>query len=235
VIARIARHTSQAGYSLVEMLVTIIMFTLIVGSITTVVITTMKHQTSLSDRGTALASLRNSLEQVDRDIRSANPLCYATGSEVAMYEQSGGNEGIVDYSVQPDKHNPSVMDLEYRHYVAVQSPASGTIVCALSTTPPGVAVATVTDYYEIQPPTATRTVIYGLTGSTSTIFTALQTGSPSLATFSNCITNGVSPTGLTASTIAVLTATASVQPASLHTPVTATDCGTFIRNEDLPQ
>jgi hypothetical protein len=35
--------------------------------------------------------------------------------------------------------------------------------------------------------------------------------------------------------IPILAMTVSQQPASLHEPVTATDCGTFLRNENLPQ
>jgi type II secretory pathway pseudopilin PulG len=231
------RNSDESGYSLVEMLVTIIMFTLIVGSITTVVITTMKHQTSLSDRGSALASLRNSLEQVDRDIRSADPLCYASGSEIAMFEQTGNTstEGIIDYSVQPDPKHPGVKDLVYRRYVTAVGLPPSSIVCTTSVTMPGATSPTVTNYYEPPMPSVTRTVIYGLTGNTSLIFTALQINTTTPPTFSNCITNGVSPAGLSVSTIAALIVNVSQQPASLHTPVTATDCGTFLRNAELPQ
>ena len=235
------RGLDDAGYSLVEMLVTIIMFTMITGSITAVVITAMKHQTSLADRGSALATLRNSLEQVDRDIRSADPLCYATGTEVAMLEQpqNGGSfVAIIDVSVLPDPNDSTLKDLIYRRYLWSNTTPSGNVECITSVTQPGDLTPTVTDYWESGQPTVTRTVIRGLTGNTSSIFTALKTGDAGLATFSNCLTGGSVPTALTssdASSIKVLIMTASQQPVSLGSPVTATDCGTFIRNENLPQ
>jgi type II secretory pathway component PulJ len=233
------RAVGDGGYSLVEMLVTIIMFTLIAGSITTVVITSLKHQQSLADRGSALATLRNSLEQVDRDIRSADPLCYATGTEIAMLEQpqnGGSGVAIVDYSVQPDPNNSTIKDLVYTRYSNWSNTTpSGAVECITSVTLAGSATPTITDYWEAGPPTTTRTVIYGLTGNTSSIFTA--PANP--ATFQNCITGGAAPTSTMPVSggvkIPILAMTVSQQPASLHEPVTATDCGTFLRNENLPQ
>jgi type II secretory pathway pseudopilin PulG len=218
----------DGGYTLVEMLVTIVMLTLITGSITAVVITSLKHQTSLSDQSSALASVRNSLEQVDRDIRSADPLCYATGNEIAMLKTYPTPSSIVDYSVATVK---GVTDLVYHQYGASTTPAAGP-VCAVTTTPPGSSTPITTDYYESGSPVPSATgriVIGDLTGTTSSIFTAPA----SLTTFDNCVSGGTAPADTlagAAAAIQVLTLTVSVQPATLHKPVTATDCGTYIRN-----
>jgi type II secretory pathway pseudopilin PulG len=215
------RSVVDSGYSLVEMLVTIIMFTLVAGSITAVVITTLKHQNSLAERSSVLAATRNSLENVDRDIRAANPLCAASTTEVTMYEPTSSS--IVDYQVQGT-------DLVYTQYNALSlpsSPAPTNPTCTQTTTAAdGTVVSAYWDEGAVK--IAHKVVLANLT--TNAIFTgqAVQTA------FDQCPV-GVNPATIgSANNIAILTVSVSVQPVSLSKPVTTSDCGTYLRNYDVP-
>jgi type II secretory pathway pseudopilin PulG len=223
---RVNAIRDDRGYSLVEMLVTIIMFTLVAGSITAVVVTTLKHQNSLSARGSVLAATRNSLENVDRDIRSANPLCYVTGTEVVAFETkpvSGSAFSIVDYTVDTVKKR-----LVYTRYAVTQT-QNANPSCAVTTI--NGTGSTTTTWYEATPATTSRTVLSSLVGNLST-FTVPQT-----ATFDTCATGGSTPNATTAAQAAAvtdLTVTVSLQPTSISSPVTTSDCGTYIRNFAVP-
>ncbi|HWA67394.1 MAG TPA: hypothetical protein VG899_13620 [Mycobacteriales bacterium] len=224
-----SRHwDADGGYTLVEMLVTIIMLTLITGSITAVVITSLKHQNSLQVRGSVLASVRSSLEDIDRDIRSANPLCYATGTEITMLESKETSPVqtpvIVDYKVQGTK----LVYTQYNVVSTVVPPATApaNYTCSVAKT---TGTLTSTTYYtELTPIRSQRTVISNLTGSTSTIFAL-----PGAPTFNTCPAPVNVPNALTqaaAMAIQELTVSVSVQPSTLSSPVSASDCGTYLRN-----
>jgi type II secretory pathway pseudopilin PulG len=207
------------GLSLVEMLVTIIMFTLIVGSITTVVITSLKHQRSLSDRGSALAAARNSLEQVDRDIRSANPLCSATGTDIKMFEDDPtSHPSIVDYTV-------SGTSLLYTQYsvVPVVGPSA---TCTVTTSSSGTLS---TAYYNTSTALVSgRTVLTNLVSPTR-VFSLMPSGT----VFDTCPTTGADPTGTAVGTIPALIVSVSVKPPTLNSPVAVSDCGTYLRNYNI--
>jgi hypothetical protein len=208
------------------MLVTIIMFTLVAGSITAVVITSLKHQTSLADRGSALAAARNALEQVDRDIRSANPLCLATSSEVAVLETPQTSPVtpayIVDYQIAGNK-------LWFYQYATSQVPPPGVPSPLVCNEPVTVGTTTgTTPVYEQNSYTAKRVVLNNVVSNT------LFTIPPSTTVISNCPTGGTAPTTTPVASIAELTATLSVQPPTLSKPVTASDCGTYLRNSAVP-
>jgi hypothetical protein len=186
----------------------------------------MKHQTSLGDRSNVLAATRTTLEQVDRDIRSANPLCFASGQEIAMFEDSP-TARIVDYSVITTN---GVTKLIYRQYGLTSTPNSGpscVVTDNFST------AAKPTTYYELTTtPPVTRTALTNLTGATSSVFTT-----PSTATFNTCAAGGSAPsdtTTLTAGAIKVLTVNVSVKPPTLSSAVTTSDCGTYLRNLYVP-
>jgi prepilin-type N-terminal cleavage/methylation domain-containing protein len=91
------------GYSLAEMLVTVIVFAIVTGAITTVVISSLGHQRELSDRGEALAQMRTTLERIDRDVRSANPLCAASYTRLQLEEDAPAPGRIIEYSVSGNR------------------------------------------------------------------------------------------------------------------------------------
>jgi Tfp pilus assembly protein PilW len=213
-------RNADVGYSLVEMLVTLIVFTLIVGSITTVVITALKHQTSLADRGTVLASTRNSLEQLDRDIRSANPLCSANTGEVIAYEEAG--DYIADYKVIGTSAPFKLMYYKY----AVVPGSAGSSLCTSSTT-----VGTLTTYTYRNAaggPSTTRIVLNNLQSNQIFSIPAPPTGT----TFNDCPTGGGDPAAVAGgvANISTLAVNVSVQPPTLSSPVAVSDCGTYLRN-----
>ena len=193
-------RAADRGYSLVEMLVTIIMFTLIVGSITTVVITSMKHQNSLAARGTVLAQVRAALEEVDRDIRSANPLCAVSGTEVVL-EETEPTTTIVDYKVVGTK-------LMYTKYSAVPS---GTLICG------NAAIGSVI---------TSRTVLSNLVVGSTPVFTSPSAAT--FSTCPGGTTPAPLPTTVPTN-IPSLTVSLSSQPANVTKPVSSTDCGTDLR------
>lgn len=57
--------------SLAEMLVSIVLFAIVAGSIGAVVVTSLRHQVDVQNRADALAAARTVLDRVDHDIRSA--------------------------------------------------------------------------------------------------------------------------------------------------------------------
>ena len=223
------------GYTLVEMLVTVIMFTLIVGSITTVVITGLKHQKSLQDRGSALASVRTAIEQVDRDIRSANPLCYGTGTELTMLETDPAG-GILTANIIVDyKLNPDGTALQYTRYQSNGSAGSNSlpgISCAWRQVN-GTTSSTSTLYAGTQ--ITTRTVIGNLVGTSSSPPFLL-----SGTTYDICPANGTTGAGSTLNypavptTVPAITVNLAAQPATLTHPVSASDCGTYLPNSFNP-
>jgi type II secretory pathway pseudopilin PulG len=221
----VTRHPGRdAGYSLVEMLVTIIMFTLVAGSITTVVITTMKHQNSLAERGSVLAATRNSLEQVERDIRSANPLCAASSTSITMLENDPNTSvtSIVNYQV-------SGTNLVYSKYntVSVVGPSA---TCTVQTydsdgnpNPP--------DYYNATSPVVSgKKILSNMVASSTAVFSIPSP--PTGKTFNDCAAGGTTPGAVTG--ISVLAVNVSVQPQTLSSPVAFSDCGTYLRNYVVP-
>ncbi|HWC33807.1 MAG TPA: prepilin-type N-terminal cleavage/methylation domain-containing protein [Mycobacteriales bacterium] len=203
-------HRRDAGFSLVEMLVTIVMTTIVAGSITTVVIATLKHQKSLQVRGSVLAQARNTLEQVDRDIRSANPLCYATGTTVEMLEADANPSSIVVYTV--NSSNQLI-------YIKFQG---------LTSCP-----ATLPNVNPAVPPSGTTRTIHRIVASN-----LVNTGSapvftqPTAAAYDNC-QGGTAPNATTqaaAQALPTLRVSIQVQPTPLKNAVPATDCGADIRN-----
>jgi hypothetical protein len=213
------------------MIVTIIVFTLVTGSITTVVIASLKHQNSLADRGSALAAARNALEQVDRDIRSANPLCVASASEVVMLETPqtplGTPASIVDYKIVGNQ----LWYYQYSTNPTAPPPQPGVtpVMCNQPVFVGG--VGGTVPVYESAVPTASRVILNNVVNTSAAVFTL----PPTNTTFDNCPTGGVAPTSATpVNKITALTATISLEPPTLKSPVTATDCGTYLRNSAVP-
>jgi hypothetical protein len=177
-----------------------------------VVIATLRHQNTLAKRNSILAATRASLERVDRDIRSANPLCFATDAHIAMWEDFP-NGYIADYSI-------SGTSLVYTQYTPTTHPNANPS-CVINN-----GDGSVTTYYE------------GTASTPKKILTDLTTltpfSQPSVTTFDTCPTGGTAPNATTtsqASTISVLTVAVTVRPANFHhQPVSVSDCGTRLRN-----
>lgn len=232
---------ADIGYTLVEMLVTIVVFTLILGSITGVIVTAMRHQSALRDRDATLASIRNSIENVDRDIRSANPLCYGTSTEITMLETNAATGfAIADYQLINNG-----TQLRYTEYSASTSSSPNLLV------PPTTAASITCSYTLVSGTTPTTQIYYGNsqivqrvvirdlvnTGS-SPVF--LQATAPSATTvgYDSCPGTGSTGAGtpLSATTaaaagaVSAITVNVSDKPSTLSQPVSASDCGTYLPN-----
>jgi prepilin-type N-terminal cleavage/methylation domain-containing protein len=85
------RRDRDAGFTLTEMLVVIMLFTMIGAAITTTVVSGLRHQTTLQDRSQAIAGARTALERVDRDLRAADPLMAVSANQLVMSEVPNEN------------------------------------------------------------------------------------------------------------------------------------------------
>ncbi len=101
--ARLQHQLDRAsGFTLSEMLVVIVLFSIIGGIVGTVVRVGLTHQTQLQDRNSAFADARKVIQRVDRDIRAANPLDYFSPTMISMSENggvTGSTAGTVTYVV----------------------------------------------------------------------------------------------------------------------------------------
>lgn len=101
----------DAGFTLTELLVVIVL-TGIIGSIVATAVTTGLHQqTKVEDRNDALAQARTALQRIDRDVRSSNPLKCASATRLVLAEV-GSSTTYVTYSVIPQSatHDELVVD-----------------------------------------------------------------------------------------------------------------------------
>jgi prepilin-type N-terminal cleavage/methylation domain-containing protein len=94
-----ARGGVDAGWTLTEMLVVIVLFGLIGAIVTTASISGLHQQTKLQDRSDVLAQARAALERIDRDVRSANPLLAASSTQLVVREVEPTVTRTVTYSV----------------------------------------------------------------------------------------------------------------------------------------
>jgi prepilin-type N-terminal cleavage/methylation domain-containing protein len=91
---------SDAGFTLTELLVTIVLFAIVGGAITMAATSGLRHQREVQDRGDALAQARTALQRIDRDIRSAAPLAYASRTAIATNQTGSATTNQVCYWVQ---------------------------------------------------------------------------------------------------------------------------------------
>jgi prepilin-type N-terminal cleavage/methylation domain-containing protein len=235
------QRRGDSGYTLVEMLVTVVVFTLVMGSITGVIITSLKHQNSLQDRDKALANVRNAIENVDRDIRSANPLCYGTGTEVSMLE-TDPSAGVSNATVIVDYKVINGTSLQYTRYATNGTSASTTLTTPAATPisctwtqPNGTTVSTSTLYAGTQ--LVRRTVISNLVGTAaSPVFLQATAPTTTTAGYDSCPATGTTGGGTTlnypavATAVQAITVNVAAQPSTLSHPVLASDCGTYLNN-----
>jgi prepilin-type N-terminal cleavage/methylation domain-containing protein len=77
---------ADAGFTLTELLVSIGIFSIISGMVTTAAVTGLRQQTQVANRDDALAQMRTALQRIDREIRSAYPLLSASPTRLVLRE-----------------------------------------------------------------------------------------------------------------------------------------------------
>jgi prepilin-type N-terminal cleavage/methylation domain-containing protein len=203
---------SDRGFTLSELLVVIVLFSIIGGIVGTVVRVGLKHQAQMQDRSSAFASARTVIQRVDRDIRAADPLDYFSPTTISMSENggvTGSTAGTVTYVVS-----------------AVTSTTS-----QLAVYPCGLNSASV-------PICTGRVLISNLvqTGSTpvfspsSTIGYAAPVGSAVSVDPSTCQVVNSTPTQYDPSCVGTISVHLLVQPSTINQPVNISDNGTELRN-----
>jgi prepilin-type N-terminal cleavage/methylation domain-containing protein len=80
------RQQCDHGFTLVELLMSILLFGIVSSVVTSASINGLHHQREIQDRGDALAQARTAVQRIDRDIRSTTQVDYATNSKLLMKE-----------------------------------------------------------------------------------------------------------------------------------------------------
>jgi type II secretory pathway pseudopilin PulG len=101
-----SRQDAEAGYSLVELLVVMLMLSVIGGFVTTSVVTGMRTAQATEARTYALADIHRGLERVGRELRAANPIDLDVAGDYA---------GSLGATVVRDGHR-----VEFRYYLQAQ-------------------------------------------------------------------------------------------------------------------
>lgn len=100
---RLTQSEHDSGVSLVEVLVTMMIFSLIMAGIYSVLITVQRQSRDISGREETVGNARLATEQMDRQIRSGNVL-YDPAKEtlplsMRVYTQANGNERSIQWQV----------------------------------------------------------------------------------------------------------------------------------------
>ncbi len=100
---RLTQSEHDSGVSLVEVLVTMMIFSLIMAGIYSVLITVQRQSRDISGREETVGNARLATEQMDRQIRSGNVL-YDPAKEtlplsMRVYTQANGNERCIQWQV----------------------------------------------------------------------------------------------------------------------------------------
>jgi prepilin-type N-terminal cleavage/methylation domain-containing protein len=78
--------STDAGITLTELLVSIVIFGMVSAMVTTAAVTGLHQQTKVANRDDALAQIRTALQRIDRDIRSTYPLLSASPTRLVLQE-----------------------------------------------------------------------------------------------------------------------------------------------------
>lgn len=109
------RGTREAGFTLVELLVVIVILGVIGGMVTSTVIASLNATRRAEARMTALSDLQRGVERVGRELRAADPLVLDSENDYAMSvgaDVSRAGERITYryYIVEPADGNPELRE-----------------------------------------------------------------------------------------------------------------------------
>ncbi|HVV74996.1 MAG TPA: prepilin-type N-terminal cleavage/methylation domain-containing protein [Mycobacteriales bacterium] len=92
-------ESADSGFTLTELLVSMLLFAIVGALVTTASITGLQRQTQIGNRDDAIAAIRTALERIDRDIRSAAPLLSASPTQLILNEVEPTLTRVMTYSV----------------------------------------------------------------------------------------------------------------------------------------
>jgi len=96
------RPSGEAGASLIEMLITIVIFGVVGTVVTTVTVTGMHDQVRITSHSEQIAEVRTTLDRVTREIRDADDLGAVTSSGLTVYQDNGTGHKKLVYAVVPN-------------------------------------------------------------------------------------------------------------------------------------
>lgn len=99
---RPAEQRADEGFTLTEMLVTILLFSILTTVIMNVLITSMRAQTRSVERTDTLNAAKRALERTAADLREANPLLVAKAREIKSVSTLNGVSTTTTYSISTD-------------------------------------------------------------------------------------------------------------------------------------
>jgi prepilin-type N-terminal cleavage/methylation domain-containing protein len=191
---------SDRGFTLAETLVSIVLFGLVSGMVTSAAVSGLHNQAQVQDRKDALAQARTALQRIDRDIRSADyPVWFVNSTTLVLAEKQGTVTRRMTYSVAGPDLN--VDERDYSSSGSASDVPTRTLLDDLVTT--GDPVFSFASYSGYQARSGTNV-------NTSTC----------------ALTDGTIDTGC----VGTITVTVTVQPQGLDQPVSLTDNGTELRN-----
>lgn len=207
------RRGDDRGFTLTELLVVIMLFGVIGSIVTTAATTGLRHQTQLQDRSTALSEARVAVQRVDRDIRSASQVDYATASKLVMQESTytgstaTGSEWVCYYTTTVGSDTELIQQFD---------PTS--------------------DSCPSTSPTLSKVLVHHVVNAAATPVFAYSpiagfTATASSVDSSSCAISGSSPASYAPSCIGTITVHLLVQPSTISTPVSMNDNGTEVRNQ----
>ena len=126
-----AQERPDGGFTLIEMLITMIIFGLAMGLVTTVVTRVEKFANNAQGSADANCEVRLALDDIDRQVRSGNVLyspanettpstCTATGTDAGtcmrVYTQANGMQRCVQWQVLADPAKPTTALIRSRSW-----------------------------------------------------------------------------------------------------------------------
>lgn len=108
----------EAGITLVELLVVMILLGVVGGIVTTAIVTTLQSASSTQARVLALNELENALQRVSRDLRVADPLRLSPDVTSLNYVSEVADDGLglfgTDLGARITRDGSSFTDVRYR-------------------------------------------------------------------------------------------------------------------------
>ena len=127
----LAQERPDSGFTLIEMLITMVVFGLAMGLVTKAVTRVEKYASNAQGSADANGEVRLALDDIDRQVRSGNVLyspanettpssCTATGSDAGtcmrVYTQANGMQRCVQWQVLQDPSKPTTAIIRSRSW-----------------------------------------------------------------------------------------------------------------------